>query len=122
MNTIEIFMDENKEECAIEHNVNIDLDKSFPSEEIIFDLSNFFKVLGDSTRVKILFALLNKELCVHEISNLLGMSQSSISHQLRVLRDNKLVKAKRLGKMISYSLADYHVESVFQQSLEHFLE
>ncbi|MDH4128431.1 MAG: metalloregulator ArsR/SmtB family transcription factor [Spirochaetota bacterium] len=115
-------MDESNIDCTIKHDNNIKITKLFPKDETIGDLANFFKILGDSTRIKILFALSNSELCVHEISDLLGMSQSSISHQLRVLRDNKLVKSKRLGKMISYSLADQHVESVIQQSLEHFLE
>ena len=115
-------MSELNNDCTINHDKQLDINNSIPREEIIINLANFFRVLGDSTRVKILFALLNEELCVHEISSLLIMSQSSISHQLRVLRDNKLVKAKRIGKMVSYSLADHHIESVFKQSLEHFLE
>lgn len=102
---------------------NKDIEReAFPKEETISDLSEFFKVLGDPTRIKIFFALLKGELCVHDISNLLGMSQSSISHQLRILRNNKLVKSKRQGKMVIYSFDDYHVESIFQQGLQHVLE
>lgn len=85
-------------------------------------LANFFKVLGDFTRVKILYALSESELCVCDISSLLDMTQSAISHQLRVLRAANLVKYRREGKVIYYSLDDDHVRNVFGQGLEHIVE
>ena len=78
-----------------------------PEEEILYDLAELYKVFGDSTRIKILYALFESELCVCDIANVLEMTQSAISHQLRVLKNNKLVKYRREGKTIIYSLADY---------------
>lgn len=85
-------------------------------------LSLLFKVFGDDTRVKILLALFNKELCVCDISNLLNMTHSAISHQLKVLRDMKLVKAKKMGKEVYYSLGDSHVEVILSIGIEHIME
>ena len=94
---------------------------SIPSEEVMYDIADFFKVLGESTRLKILYALLKSEVCVGELSESLGISQSSVSHQLRVLRQNDLVKFRKQGKTVFYSLDDAHVESLLNQSLEHLL-
>ncbi len=89
------------------------------TEEMIYDLADFFKVFGDSTRIKILYTLLNKELCVNELVEKLSMTQSAISHQMRVLRQNRLVKFRKEGKTVYYSLDDDHVSSVLEQGISH---
>lgn len=96
--------------------------KRMPEEETLYDLAELFKVFGDSTRMKILCALFEAEMCVCDIAELLNMSQSAISHQLRVLKQAKLVKNRRDGKTIYYSLADDHVRTIFNQGLEHINE
>lgn len=93
-----------------------------PDEEKLYDLAELFKVFGDSTRVKILCVLFEAEMCVCDIAELLNMSQSAISHQLRVLKQSKLVKNRREGKTIFYSLADEHVRTIFDQGMEHITE
>ncbi len=90
-----------------------------PREERLYDVADLFKVLGDSTRVKILYALLQEEMCVCDIAALLGMNQSAISHQLRVLKQARLVKFKKEGKVVYYSLDDEHVKNIFQLGFEH---
>ena len=92
------------------------------SEEMLFDLADFYKIFGDTTRVKILYALDKSELCVCDISLLLGMSVSAVSHQLKTLRDSNLVKTKREGKVIYYSLSDDHVKSILECGIEHLEE
>jgi len=89
------------------------------SEDISQMVAGIFKVLGDSTRVKIINALLKEELCVCDLSNLLNMSQSAISHQLRVLRHMKIVKHRKEGKVVYYSLDDEHILNLFEQCLKH---
>ena len=91
-------------------------------EDILIDVADFFKVLGDSTRSKIMFALDKKEMCVCDLSALLNMTKSAISHQLKVLRDAKLVNFRRDGKMVYYFLADNHVREVFEKAIEHVTE
>jgi len=91
------------------------------SEEIIYDIADFYKVFGDSTRIRILYALMEKELCVGDLVQELSMNQSAVSHQLRVLRQNDLVKFRKDGKTIVYSLDDSHVTVLLQQGLEHIL-
>lgn len=93
-----------------------------PAEEEIFYLAEFYKVFGDSTRIKILYLLLHQELCVNDIAHELSMTPSSISHQLRVLKQHRLVKFRREGKTVYYSLADHHVENILSQGLEHIEE
>lgn len=93
-----------------------------PPEEVLYDLAELFKVFGDSTRIKILFLLFESELCVCAIAELLGASQSAVSHQLKVLKTNKLVKSRRDGKTIYYSLADSHVHDIIARGLEHIEE
>ncbi|MDR0407921.1 MAG: metalloregulator ArsR/SmtB family transcription factor [Campylobacteraceae bacterium] len=93
-----------------------------PEEKILFDLAELFKVFGDSTRVKILYALFQSEMCVCDIAALLGMTKSSISHQLRVLKQAKLVKFKKDGKIVYYSLDDEHVKNIFDQAFVHVSE
>ena len=96
--------------------------KEMPDEEVLFNLADLFKVFGDSTRVRIISALLHSEMCVCDIAALLGMTKSAISHQLRALRQTKLVKYRRDGKVVYYSLADDHVGTIFAQGLTHVME
>ncbi len=96
--------------------------KRMPNNEIISDTAELFKVLGDSTRVKILTALEVKELCVGEIAECLEMTKSAVSHQLRILRQSKLVKARKNGKEVYYSLDDEHVSIIFKCALSHISE
>ena len=93
-----------------------------PPEEELQDLAEFFKVFGDPTRLKILYVLLCSEMCVYDIANLVGMSQSAISHQLRTLKQMDLVKNRREGKTIFYSLADSHIVNILSQGLDHIEE
>ncbi len=93
-----------------------------PTEEQLYDLAELFKVFGDSTRIRILYELFDKEMCVGDIAGALNMTQSAISHQLRVLKQSRLVKFRREGKTVFYSLDDDHVRSVIEMGLEHVLE
>ncbi|ADO77397.1 ArsR/SmtB family transcription factor [Halanaerobium praevalens] len=92
------------------------------SDQVVYDLAELFKTMGDPTRIKILYALKERELCVCDLSELLDMSSSAISHQLRVLRNNKLVKYRKEGRSVYYSLDDDHIMCLFGQGLEHVLE
>ena len=98
------------------------IDEKMPPEEELQDLADFFKVFGESTRLKILYVLLCSEMCVYDIASVLGMSQSAISHQLRVLKQLDLVKHRRDGKTIFYSLADAHIVTILSQGLDHIEE
>ncbi len=93
-----------------------------PPEEELYDLAELFKIFGDSTRVKLLYALLEGELCVCDLARLMDVSQSAVSHQLRVLKNSKLVKFRRSGKTIYYSLADQHVVGILSLGMEHIRE
>lgn len=92
------------------------------SEDVLVEVAELFKVFGDATRVRILHILLEKEMCVCDIAQLLGMQQSAISHQLRVLKQSRLVKYRRDGKAVFYSLADSHVKTIIYQGIEHVTE
>jgi DNA-binding transcriptional ArsR family regulator len=96
--------------------------EAMPGEASFIDLSEFFRVFGDVTRVKILYLLSRTELYVHDIASLLEMNQSAISHQLRILKQARLVKYRRSGRSISYSLDDDHVKQIFNQGFEHINE
>lgn len=96
--------------------------RRLPKDETLFTLADLFKIFGDTTRIKILFSLFEEELCVREITELLGMTQSAVSHQLKVLKDSKLIGNRREGKTIIYFLADDHVRSIIGQGFEHILE
>lgn len=96
--------------------------KMMPEEEKIKELAEFYKVFGDATRVKILYVLLESEMCVCDLAALLKMTQSAISHQLRVLKQMKLVKNRREGKTVYYSLADGHIQNIISQGMEHIME
>lgn len=93
-----------------------------PEEETLYDLAELFKVFGDTTRIKILCALFESEMCVCDIAALLSMNQSAISHQLRVLKQARLVKYRKKGKVVYYSLDDEHVKQIFDQGLVHINE
>lgn len=93
-----------------------------PDEQELLDLSEFYKIFGDSTRIKILYVLSQSEMCVCDIANLLQMGQSAISHQLRVLKQMRLVKSRRDGKTVFYSLADGHIQTILAQGMEHINE
>ena len=96
--------------------------QEMPDEDALFDLSELFKVFGDSTRIRILYCLFESEMCVCDIATLLNMTQSAISHQLSVLKKSKLVKSRRSGKTVFYSLADGHVRAIINQGMEHIQE
>ncbi len=96
--------------------------QDLPTDELLCDLSDLFKIFGDTTRIKILYALLESEMCVCAIADLLGMTQSAISHQLRVLKQSQLVKFRRDGKTIYYSLDDDHVRTIIGMGIEHLTE
>ena len=96
--------------------------EGMPDEGLLIELAELYKVFGDSTRIKILYALFEEEKGVGEIANQLGMTMSAISHQLRILKQNKLVKSRREGKSIFYSLADDHVRTIINQGRDHIEE
>lgn len=117
---------DNEKDLCQEHNVHDNVIQhvadQMPDEEILFDMAELFKVFGDSTRIRILTALSKSELCVCDIAELLNMKQSAISHQLRVLKQSKLVKNRRDGKTVFYSLDDDHVMSIINEGMEHVEE
>ena len=105
------------------HNQIIEAVKEkMPAEELLNELADFYKVFGDATRIKILCVLLRSEMCVCDLAEMLGMSQSAISHQLRVLKQMQLVKNRREGKTVYYSLADGHIQNIISQGMEHIME
>ena len=95
---------------------------TLPAEEHLMDLAELFKIFGDTTRIRILFVLFEAEVCVCDLAEALSMTQSAISHQLSILKRNKLVKSRREGKSVFYSLADDHVRTIIGQGMEHILE
>ena len=95
---------------------------TMPEETELYDLAELFKVFGDSTRIRILFVLFEAQVCVCDLAQALGMTQSAISHQLRILKQNKLVKSRREGKSVFYSLADDHVRTIIEMGREHIEE
>ena len=119
-------MDQQNAECCEEFCTHGDVLKRvqelLPDVEELYDLAELFKVFGDTTRIRILFGLFESEMCVCDIAALLGMTQSAISHQLRALKNAKLVTSRREGKTVFYSLADDHVKTIIDQGLEHILE
>lgn len=115
-----------KADCCDTIEVHPDLlkivNETMPDETELYDLAELFKVFGDSTRIRILFVLFEAEVCVCDLAEALNMTQSAISHQLKILRQNKLVKSRREGKSIFYSLADEHVRTIIAQGCEHIEE
>lgn len=119
-------MQEKEPVCCETTEVHEDLleivNKQMPPEEELYDLAELFKVFGDSTRIRILFVLFEAEVCVCDLAEALHMTQSAISHQLKILKNSKLVKSRREGKSVFYSLADSHVRTIIDQGREHMEE
>ena len=110
-------------DCNIIHKETLEEVKAkMPNDNLLLEMADFYKALSDSTRIKIIAALAHNELCVCDISSLLNMTKSAISHQLQNLREMNLIKGRKAGKEVFYSLADRHVEEVFEVSKEHVLE
>lgn len=113
------------EQCEY-HHVHQDLvekvNATMPRDETLYDLADLFRIFADSTRIRILYVLFESEVCVCDLAQLLGMTQSAISHQLRSLKQSKLVKYRREGKTVFYSLADDHVRTILGQGMEHVTE
>lgn len=110
-------------ECKELHPAQLKLvQESMPCEEDLYDLAELFKVFGDSTRIRILFVLFEAEVCVCDLAEVLGMTSSAVSHQLRILKQNRLVKSRRDGKSIFYSLADDHVRDIIREGMDHIAE
>ena len=116
----------NDVECCDFYQVHEDVVRTvrdkMPNEDVLYDLAEVFKVFGDSTRIKILYVLSESEMCVCDIAQLLNMNQSAISHQLRILKQNQLVKSRRDGRAVFYSLADGHIQTILAQGMEHIQE
>ena len=110
------------DDTVVHQSVVSDVGRQMPADEVLYDLAELFKVFGDSTRVKILYALFESEMCVCDIAQLLALSQTAVSHQLRVLKISGLVSARKEGKNVYYALADGHVRSIIGQGMEHVLE
>ena len=112
-----------KDEFLVIHEDVVEKVKSeLPPDEILYDLAELFKVFGDTTRIRILYALFESELCVNDMAQLLGLSQTAVSHQLRVLKNNKLLRFRKEGKIVFYSLDDDHVRSIIEMGMEHVEE
>ncbi|HQL03832.1 MAG TPA: metalloregulator ArsR/SmtB family transcription factor [Treponemataceae bacterium] len=103
-------------------NTENSIEKSDADQTLLFDLAEFFKVFADSTRIQLLYVLLKGELCVNDLSQELKMSQSAVSHQLRLLKNARLVRFRREGKTLLYSLCDNHIQSILDQGMEHISE
>ncbi|MEW5919564.1 MAG: metalloregulator ArsR/SmtB family transcription factor [Bacillota bacterium] len=115
--------EEMKCDCNVIHEEVVSrVRQQMPQEEKLYDLAELFKVFGDSTRIKIIWALFEAEMCVCDIAYLLNMTHSAISHQLRVLKQARLVKRRKEGKVVFYSLDDKHIENIFAQGLDHINE
>lgn len=113
-------------ECCEKREVHPELlhrvEEKIPAEEQLYDLAELFKIFGDSTRIRILFVLFEAEVCVCDLAEELKMTVSAVSHQLRILKTNKLVKCRREGRSVFYSLADEHVRTIISQGMEHIEE
>jgi len=121
-----MYMERQEAECCEAVRTHEDIIQkvrgNMTKESILRDLADLFKIFGDATRVRILSVLLQSEMCVCDLAELLEMSQSAISHQLRILKQAKLVKNRREGKTVFYSLADGHIQTIINQGLEHIME
>lgn len=116
-------MDENLCEITIIHeDVVKEVKKIMPKDDEIYDLAEFFKVFADSTRMKMIYALMENELCVCDLANIVNTTQSAISHQLKILRQSKLVKFRKEGKVVYYSLDDEHISQILKKGREHIEE
>ncbi len=119
-------MTEHEVEVCDAHEVHLDLiekvRENMPEETVLYDLAELFKIFSDSSRIRILFVLFEAEVCVCDLADMLNMTQSAVSHQLRILKQSKLVKNRRDGKSVFYSLADDHVRTIIAQGLDHIQE
>ena len=119
-------MTEREDFCCETYEIHQELvqivEKTMPDETELFDLAELFKTFGDSTRIRILFVLFEAEVCVCDLAQVLNMTQSAVSHQLKILKQNRLVKSRREGKSVFYSLADDHVRTIIAQGQEHIEE
>ncbi len=116
-------MQTKKSDCeAINPDIVQQIQEQFPLEHLSGELSDFFKVMGDSTRIKILWVLEKNALCVNDIAVLLNMTKSAVSHQLKILRISKLIRSEKKGKNVYYALNDDHVQVIFAKALEHICE
>ena len=118
-------MQEKMQGCMEEHHHDAMIEQvamQMPDEDALCDLAEFFKVFADSTRIKILYALLGSEMCVCDLWQSLGLTQSAVSHQLRILKQMRLVKYRKEGKTVYYSLTDGHIQSILNQGFEHIME
>ncbi len=115
-------MEEKSEYMIIDGATAEEIEEKMPMESELYELADLFKVFGDSTRIKVLYLLFENEMCVHDIAQILNMTQSAISHQLRILKQNRLVKFRKEGKNVLYSLADEHVFTILRQGMEHVEE
>ncbi|CDB89968.1 putative uncharacterized protein [Clostridium sp. CAG:253] len=115
-------MEEKTTYMTINEETAEEIENKMPEESELYDLADLFKVFGDSTRIKILYVLFENEMCVYDIASILNMTQSAISHQLRILKQNRLVKFRKEGKTVLYTLADEHVFTILSQGIEHVEE
>ena len=116
-------MEQKKTDCeAININIVEKVRPNMPEMNLLYELSDFFKVMGDGTRIQLLWALEQSEMCVGDLAVLLNMTKTAVSHQLKVLRTAKLVKAHKKGKNVYYALNDSHVKDIFERALEHICE
>ena len=115
-------MEEKTTYMTINEETAEEIENKMPEESELYDLADLFKVFGDSTRIKILYVLFGNEMCVYDIASILNMTQSAISHQLRILKQNRLVKFRKEGKTVLYTLADEHVFTILSQGIEHVEE
>lgn len=116
------IMEEKAGYMTIDEETAEEIGNKMPEESELYELADLFKVFGDSTRIKILYVLFENEMCVYDIANILNMTQSAISHQLRVLKQNRLVRYRKEGKTVLYTLADEHVFTILRQGIEHVEE
>jgi Predicted transcriptional regulators len=117
-----VMMEEKTGYMTIDEKTAEEIENKMPEESELYELADLFKVFGDSTRIKILYVLFENEMCVYDIANILNMTQSAISHQLRVLKQNRLVRYRKEGKTVLYTLADEHVFTILSQGIEHVEE
>lgn len=117
-----VIMEEKPGYMTIDEKTAEEIENKMPEESELYELADLFKVFGDSTRIKILYVLFENEMCVYDIANILNMTQSAISHQLRVLKQNRLVRYRKEGKTVLYTLADEHVFTILRQGIEHVEE
>lgn len=115
-------MEEKTEYMTIDDATAEEIEEQMPEESQLYELADLFKVFGDSTRIKVLYVLFENEMCVYDIARILNMTQSAISHQLRILKQNRLVRFRKEGKNVLYTLADEHVFTILRQGMEHIEE